>query len=188
MNRDEHILPRIIALLALIVLAVLIWLAVISPIYEWKKRASENLTTSQTENARLNASLSRLRTEKAQLSGDSSLDTVWKAKRIGEATALVQSEISNLAAKHGVMLRSIAPMSAKGMPFASGIGFRVEGEATLDKLTSFLIDLEGNTPALVVERAVVRRLNRPGRTAPQPDVFVQLNLVAPVTLDEEDKT
>ena len=188
MSTGSHILSRIIAMLALAVLAVLIWLAVISPMYEWKKHVSENLTANQTENARLNASLSRLRTEKAQLSGDSSLDTVWKGKRIGEATALVQSEISNLAAKNGVMLRSIAPISAKGMPFANGIGFRVEGEATLDKLTSFLIDLEGNTPALVIERAVVRRLNRPGRTASQPDVFVQLNLVAPVALDEEDKT
>ncbi len=188
MNTGSHIFSRLIAVSAIIMMAALVWLAVISPIYQWKLRASENLATRQAENARLNASLTRLRAEKAQLSGDSSLDIVWKAKRIGEATALVQSEISNLAAKHGVMLRSVAPMSGKGMPFASGIGFRVEGEATLDKLTSFLIDLEGNSPALVIERAVLRRLNRPGRTAPQPDVFVQLNLVAPVALGEEDKT
>lgn len=188
MNAGPNIFSRLIALIALAALAGLVWLTVLAPAHQWKTRALDGLAASQMEYTRLTASLQRLKVERAQLSKGNSLDIIWKAKRMGEATALVQSEISNLAAKHGVMLRSVTPMSAKDLPFTSGIGFRVEGEATLDKLTAFLIELEGSTPALLVERAVLRRLTRPGRTAPQPDVFVQLNLIAPVTLDEEEKT
>ena len=188
MNHSANIISRLIALMLLVALFVLVWLAIISPARQWKMHALDQLSASQSEYTRLTASLQRLKAEQAQLSGNATLDTVWKAKRMGQATALVQSEISNIAAKHGVTLRSVTPMSAKDLPFTSGISFRVEGEATLDKLAAFLIELEGSTPALLVERAVLRRLNRPGRTAPQPDVFIQLNLIAPVALEEEEKT
>lgn len=188
MSAGPRIISRLFALLILTGLGVLIWLAVLQPAYNWKTNAIAELSASQLENTKLIASLSRLKAERAQLSGDTSLAIIWKAKRMGEATALVQSEISNLAAEHGITLRSVTPVPSRDIPFTSAIGFRIEGEATLDRLTSFLIALEASTPALIIERAVLRRLTRPGRTAAQPDVFVQLNLIAPVALDEEEKT
>ncbi|WP_457645941.1 type II secretion system protein GspM [Profundibacter sp.] len=188
MKTRVGIMPYITVLSGFIILGGLIWFAILLPASEWKAKAFSELAQSRAEQSKLSESLARLKVERAQLSGDTALDIIWKAKRMGEATALVQSEISNIAAKHGVSIRSITPVPAKEIPFANSIGFRIEGETTLDKLTTFLVDLEANSPALAIERAVLRRLTRPGRTAPQPDVFLQLNLIAPVELDEEEKT
>lgn len=188
MSIGSNVSSRILALLIIAGFGMLAWFAALRPAYDWKSNSIAQLSASQTENAKLITSLSRLNAERAQLSGDSSLAIIWSAKRLGEATALVQSEISNLAATHGIILRSVTPVSSKDMPFTSAIGFRIEGEATLDKVTKFLVSLESNTPALIIERAVLRRLNRPGRTAAQPGIFVQLNMIAPVMLEEEEKT
>lgn len=187
MSAESPIMPRLITPLILSVLAVSIWLAILRPAFDWKARTFAELTTSQSERARLNASLSRLESERAQLSGDTSLAIIWKAKRLGAATALIQSEISKIAKKTGVSIRTITPVPSKDIPFSHAIGFRIEGEATLDNLTAFIIALEVNTPALVIEQAALRRLARPGRTAAQPGVFVRLNLIAPVALDEEEE-
>ena len=188
MNVGSRITSRLFAVFILLGLGVLIWFAILRPANEWQADAFTTLSASQSENTRLNASLSRLKAEQAQLSGDTSLAIIWTAKQMGEATALVQSKISKLAAKHGVTLRSVTPVSGKNLPFASAIGFRIEGEATLDKLAAFLVDLESNSPALLIERAALRRLTRPGRTAAQPSIFVQLNLIAPAILDTKEKT
>lgn len=188
MSGGPSIMSRGFTLLFLVGLGVLMWFAILRPAYDWKNDAVTNLSVNQSENTKLIDSLSRLNTERTQLSGGASLEIIWGAKRMGEATALVQSEISTLATKHGILLRSITPVSSKDIPFTSAIGFRVECEATLDKLTTFSVALEAYTPALVIENAILRRLTRPGRTAAQPDIFIQLNLIVPVEIDEEEKT
>lgn len=188
MSGTSNIISKGFSLFVIAGLGVLLWFAILRPVNGWKNDAVAELSASQLEKFKLGGSLSRLNAERSQLSGDTSLAIIWSAKRMGEATALVQSEISDLAAKHGIVLRSVTPVSNKDLPFTSAIGFRIEGEATLDKLATFLVALEANTPALIIEHAILRRLSRPGRTAVQPDVFVQLNLIAPVVLDEEEKT
>lgn len=188
MSVGSSIISRGFALFIVAGLGVLVWFAILRPAYDWKNDTLAQLAASQSENAILISSISKLNAERAQLSGDTSLAIIWSAKRMGEATALVQSEISNLAAEHGIMLRSVTPVPSKNIPFTNAIGFRIEGEATLDKLVPFLVAIEAYTPALIIENATLRRLSRPGRTAAQPDVFVQLNLIAPVELGEEEKT
>lgn len=188
MSVRHSIISKGLSLLIIAGLGALIWFVILRPAQDWKNDAIAQLSASQSENTKLVASLSRLNAKRAQLPGDTSLAIIWSAKRMGEATALVQSEISKLAAKHSIFLRSVTPVSSRDIPFTSAIGFRIEGEATLDELATFLIALEAYTPALIIENAILRRLTRPGRTAAQPDIFVQLNLIAPVVLDEEEKT
>ncbi|HHI70475.1 MAG TPA: hypothetical protein ENJ91_05685 [Rhodobacteraceae bacterium] len=181
-------ISRLMAVIIILSLVSLVWVAVLSPVHEWKNRTEIALAESRANNTRLKRSLAKLKREQEQLSGDASLDIAWQAGKSGEATALVQSEISDLAARNGVTLRSVTPVEAQDIPYTSAIGFRVEGEATLDNLSDFLIELEYSTPAFVIERAVLRRLQRPGRTSAQPEIFIQLNLIAPVILDTEEKT
>lgn len=182
-----RILSRLLALFVLLGIATLLWFSIVQPLAVWKARTLSGLEASRSEYTRLQASLIRLKSEKSMLESATTLSAIWQAKKAGEATALVQSEISNLAATSGVTLRSITPTASRDLPFSSAIGFRIEGEATLNKAVDFFVAIEASTPALITERVILRRLARPGRTAAQPIVFIQLSLIAPVILDSEDE-
>lgn len=179
----------LLALSGLAALALLVWAAVIQPIRTWQAEALAGRDAAVREMARLGDRIAALTAERAGLSEGGTLDIVWNAQQMGQATARIQSALSGLASERGIALRSVAPSGTRDLSLAMAAGFRLEFEAMLDQLTGFLTDIEYHSPVLVVERATLRRLNRPQTAAAggglqQPLVFVQLDVLAPVLLTE----
>lgn len=160
----------------------LIWLAILQPLATWRAETASRLKDTRAESLRIQQSLLSLTQERNSLALGGTEGLVWAAPQLGEATALVQARVSELAKKNGLSLRSITPLSKRDSVSANSVGFRLELEAPLDRLTAFLVDLEYNSPALAVEQSDIRRLIRPGPDQGQPALFVQLDILAPVVL------
>ena len=163
----------------------LIWFAAVVPLQEWRQSALNSRERALEGFQQLQDRIAALKAERAILSESGELGVLWRASQTGEATALVQSHLSQLATGSGVSLRSISPTRARDMTLAQASAFRLEMEAPLDKVASFLRDVENNEPALLVEKASLRRSNRPNSEQAQPLVFVQLEVLAPAQIDQE---
>jgi Type II secretion system (T2SS), protein M subtype b len=171
----------------------LVWLTVLQPLSRWKLSVTAQSQTLRADIQRLDSSLAALTAEGAALSGNPALDMVWKAEQAGQASAVIQGRLSELAKSSGLSLRSITPLPARDLPLTQGVGFRLEFEAPLDRLTDLLIAIEQSRPLLAIERATLRRLVRPasaGATTPaeqpQPELFVQIDIIAPVDVGQQD--
>jgi len=175
-------MARLILLALGAIIALILWLTVLAPLAAWRADRLSTLEQETSALARLEQRVAAMTRERAALSSQGDLGIAWSADRIGAATARVQSELNRLAATHGVTLRAIAPVRARELPGLDSAGFRIEGEATLDRLVPFLVALDHHGPALLVEKATLRRLTRPGAPTAQPVLFVQMDLLAPVRL------
>jgi len=185
MTRTRRLLSALAGPAVLVAIAALVWTALLRPAQVWQTQSLQARTDAMQGIERLTRNIAALQAERAGLSDDGALGTVWTAQQMGEATARIQSSLSALAAARGVSLRSVSPTSQRDLSLANAAGFRLELEAGLDQLTGFLTDIEYHTPVLLVERASLRRLNKAGsgqRT--QPLVFAQIDLLAPVTLQQ----
>ena len=163
----------------------LIFLFILLPVHTWAVNNDVALQRAQDEASRLNTSIDRLTLEHASLASEDAFEDVWRAKTIGEATAKVQAGLGDLTRQQGVSLRSISPLQSPDMPLMAAVAFRIEAEATLDQVVGLSRLIEFNAPILMVERAILRRLARSNPNSTQPSVFIQLDIVAPVTLDED---
>lgn len=181
----SHTLPRVLVPLTIAAgFATLVWAAVIQPGNTWSDARVQTRAKLVGQIEKLRHSLAELQAERAQISSGETEGIFWTAERAGEATALVQSEISSIARARGLALRSIAPTEPRKLHSVTGVGFRLEAEAHLDDLMAFLRDIEFHSPTLMVERATLRRLNRVGQNDAQPVIFVQLDLLAPLRLKD----
>ena len=176
---------RILVWLFLLAVAALVWVVAIGPLLLWRSDVQADLGASRTKAERLIESITRLEQEKRLLSTETNIEGVWTAGTASKATALVQAGLSTLAREQGIAFRSIAPLENPDMPLMSAVAFRVEAEVTLDRLVSLLRKIEFSSPILLVERGTVRRLSRNTTGSPQPTVFVQLEITAPVLLPED---
>jgi len=167
-----------------IAIAALVWGAVLSPLSTWRSNSLAAHDIAARDYGRLLESTRRLQNEMAFFSKSGSQDYIWQAEQSGEATAKIQSGINNLAARSGITLRSISPAPEKQLPFATGVAFRLESEATLDQVLGFILGIESSEPALLIERATLRRSSRPGRTSEQSLMFFQIDVTAPVLIGE----
>ncbi len=163
--------------------AVLVWAAILQPAAAWKTRQFDQRQASATKVATLKGSLARLAAEEASLGTDTDNASLWPAGQLGEATARVQSAISASATQNAVDLHSITPTQGTALAIARTVSFRLEAEASLDAFSAFLLDLEFHTPALLVESADLRLLSRPTGQGAQPLIFVQMEIIAPVRLN-----
>lgn len=193
MIRPQSIASRLSAVVALFAATVLLGLFVIGPVSEWRSGVLQRASTMVEDIERLDLSVQTLTAEARALSGSQRVDLMWSAEQSGQASALIQGRLSDLAREQGLLLRSIAPLPNRDLPIAEGVGFRIELEAGLDRLVPFLIAVEHSTPLLVIERATLRRLMRSGDPdvadgsgLQQPELFVQLDIIAPVQLDAPD--
>ncbi|MDA8747767.1 type II secretion system protein GspM [Litoreibacter sp.] len=166
--------------------ALLFWVAVISPILNWRNDTTARLTAAQGEAERLLTSIDNLQRAHGALSAETEFSDIWQAGSISEATAQVQASLGAIARQQGVTFRSIAPLQRPEMPLVSAVAFRIEAELTLDRLVQLLKALEYSTTLLLIERSNIRRLARGAADAIQPTVFMQLDIVAPVILPEDD--
>ena len=179
---NNSLSERFIGYALVLALAGLVWIALISPLSSWRSDSLLQHEAATREHSKMLTSTRRLQSEVEFFSQSGSQAYIWQAEQSGEATAKIQSELNNLATKSGITLRSISPAAAKQLPFTTGTTFRLEGEATLDQILSFVLSIEFNEPALLTERASLRRLIRPGRTSEQPLMFFQLDIIAPVLI------
>lgn len=182
-----RLLDGFMALAFLGVVALLIWLAVAQPLQTWRKAQLDARADAIAETQKLQSSIATLRAERNRYDVDGQLDILWQAERSGAATAMIQSEISRMAREQGVSLRAISPARQRDLSLADAVGIRIELEAALDQLSDFLRVVEYHSPALLIERATLRRLSKPGSALAQPLVFAQIDLAAPFVLQAEDQ-
>lgn len=159
-------------------LAAALWFVALAPAQAWKAEQARALLTAQTRTADLAQRLQSLRRDVAALSLASDFGDVWKATSPGEATALVQATLSDIARRHGIAFRAITPLRTDPIPLKQAVSFRLEAEATLDRLVAFLREAEYHSPVLVFERGALRRLTKPGPPTKQPLVSFQFDVTA----------
>ncbi len=175
-------MARLILLALGAVFSLLLWLGALAPLATWKADRLSTLQQERSALAGLEQRVTAMARESAALSSREDLGIAWQADRRGAATARVQSELNRLATTHGVTLRAIAPVRVRALPGLDSAGFRIEGEAPLDRLVPFLVTLDHHGPALMIEKATLRRLTRPGAPTAQPVLFVQMDLLVPMRL------
>lgn len=198
MIRPSSGMARALAMAVLVVGLLGIGQFVVRPVVAWHQSVNARLADTLAEIARLDQTLLALAAERQALTGSHDLDLIWAAEQSGQASAMVQGRLSDLARDQGLALRSISPLPVRDLPLAQGVGFRIELEASLDRLIPYLVALEHSIPLLVIERATLRRLTRAGEpvdspAAPslQPELFVQIDVIAPVQIaaaEGEDDT
>lgn len=175
---------RLALALGLTACAAALWVGVLRPAQAWKDDQFAALSAVQQQSVQLTERLQNLRREAALLSAATDFDGVWSAQSAGEATARVQAALSDLARQNGISFRAITPLRSTAIPLKDAVSFRVEAEAPLDRLITFLRAAEYNSPVLVFEKGSIRRLSKPGPQPEQPLVFFQFEIMAPYDLAE----
>lgn len=157
---------------------------VFRPVLIWRDTAFSQLESAIQEREHLQQTLARLSQERAALREVDLSSQLWIASQPGAATARVQSRLSELAAQNGLSLRSVTPVGERELPATRAIGIRLEMEATLDRLVSLLLAAEYHQPSLIIETATLRRLTRSEASSRQPTLFLQLQIVAPIRIED----
>lgn len=175
------------AVLFLCLFAIALWFTLGAPLTRWKAEQINARVTAENALYAMHARRDNLATEITNVEQHDLTGLFWSAAQQGEATALIQSDISATASRHGILLRSVTPFKPREETLPGATGFRLEFEAHLDQLAGFLKEIEYDAPALVVSNTILRRLNRPGAPTEQPAVFVQIDVLAPVRLTGEEE-
>jgi len=172
-------------MVALFILAA--FFAVIAPLAAWRADVLQQKAQMQTDMDNLTERIERLTQERDTIRIGGIDGLIWQANQMPEATAKVQSQVNTLARDAGILMRSIAPRNAASTRIPGAIGFRLEFEASLDQLVPFLRAVEFGEPALAASRVSLRRLARPTQSGSQPDLFVQMDIEAPVSIISGDR-
>ncbi|MDO6591944.1 hypothetical protein DS901_02480 [Loktanella sp. D2R18] len=181
----NQFLSRAVTLTTLVTVLTLLFFGALSPLAGWRSAKLAEHAQTQARRAQLEDSIARLEAERVAFVSDDLAGLTWEGAQEAEATAKVQSAVNDMARNNGILMRSIAPTRDNNTEITNAIGFRLEFEASLDQLVPFLKTAEFSQPALVVTRASLRRLARPNRTGTQPDIFAQIDIVAPFSLTTE---
>ena len=176
---------RLLIWLSLVGGVALIWIATVAPVLSWRMDTNTQLAISQGKADRLLNSIANLEHEYVALSAEADFGDIWKTNSVSEATAKVQASLGTIARQNGVTFRSITPLQSPEMALVDAVAFRLEAELTLDRLVELLRALEYSSPLILVERSNIRRLARGITGATQPIVFVQLDITAPVAIQED---
>ena len=183
MTNLQDNLPRLSAIAIFCMIIAGLWLLVANPFFQKNTALDEKITAAHLERARLEEAISNLTSKLASMDTTDAQGEIWLAKQAGEMTARIQARLGNLARQHGISLRSVTPAKAAQLPHVDTTALRIEAEADLEKLRDFIVAIEHHSPALFIERATLRRLNRPDRSSEQPLIFFQLDISAPIKID-----
>ncbi len=157
---------------------------ILLPLGNWRQSTLDRQIDLVNDREQLEGRVAQLEAEKQSFVSDDLEGLIWEGEQQAEATAKVQSAINDIARDNGILMRSIAPTNNVDIGIPNAISFRLEFEASLDQLVSFLKTIEFGQPALVVTRANTRRLVRPGQASLQPELFVQLDIAAPISISD----
>lgn len=174
---------RVAAVALLITLLVGLWIGAVAPALAALTHQRDALAQAERQRASLMLSIDRLSAEQAGLSTLEPQTVLWTGERVGAVSASVQGLLGEVARRHGVSLRTIASIDAAPIASFRALGFRLEAEGPLDRVTALLRDVESQEPPLLVTRLNLRRGGaRP--TSDQPMLFMRLELAAPVQLSD----
>ena len=176
-----HPLARRLAVLVVLAgLATALWIGAVRPAIEWRLAIRAEAGLLQGEERRLRVGLARMARERAILQMGSLDGMIWQGAQAGAVTAAIQAELSAAAERAGLELQSIAPIEKRTLPVAQAELFRLEGEATLDRWLEFLLQIEPNVPLFAIETATFRRLSSVESAEPQPRLYGQIDVLAPI--------
>lgn len=150
------------------------------PIQAWRISSFEALSRAQNEQKLLEGRIEDLRSRRASLTQEQLPIELWTTADLGRATALVQEAFVAVGREAGLEIQTVTPRDGVKAATAAAVGFRLEAEAGWDAVVGFLDSLERHAPPLLIDRAVIRRLNRPGERAEQPLVSLQIDISAPL--------
>ena len=180
-------ISAVIAICCICLFLALVFLALIKPLADWRSATIDKVATLAAEEVALQQRLADLQSERESFVADDLAGMTWEAEQPAQATARVQSAINDIARSNAIQLRSIVPTSGAGAGFAPAVAFRLEFETTLDNLVPFLKATEFHRPSIVLTRTNLRRLVRPNQVSIQPELFVQIDLAAPIYLRGADQ-
>lgn len=172
---------RAVALAILVILLSTVIFAVVGAAAHWRNKSLIQLATLQGEHKRLVAAKHSLQTTLASLDFGGSDQVLWQANSTSQAEATIQSFLTSVGSNAGIQFRSISSLPGRSDNSAA---FRMELEAPLDQLISFLRLLEYNIPAIPIDRAAIRRLTRPGAQWDFPVLIVQIDVFAQLNLQD----
>ncbi len=178
-------MSKLAAIAVLVAVFALLWTVVVTPVANWRAETLSRSSAVSTETERLEIARMRLQTEQAQLSTVESNNGFWTAAQTGEAYARIQGALARSASEHGISFRAMTPLPSTNRDGLESAIVRIEFEADLEQLTRFLRTVEYASPALPVERAVLRRLIRPNETSRLPVLFSQIDIAAPLLIAED---
>lgn len=180
----SNALSRLLALVLTFGMLAAFFFLVVQPMAQWRAAQFAKAQDAILERDRLQNSSERLTVLRETLSNSEALSLSWSAPSEGEVAALVQTRLAEAAAKSGISFRSVTPLPNARSSTTAQIVFRLEFEADLAQLTKFLGDTEYAAPALPITRATLRRLVRPGDQSTQPVIFAQLDVSAPILIED----
>lgn len=94
-----------------------------------------------------------------------------------DASQLIQATVGNYATSLNIPVRSVSTRSLQRINQTSIVEVRIEGDATYDRLLSFIAQVENNDPELSIYRSDIRALN--SRTPDtEPRMFFQFSIRA----------
>lgn len=146
----------------------------------WSYQVEARLNERVGEHQRLTVSKNMLDAQQNATDETVPANLMWQASREGQATAVVQAKVAQVAEDVGLFLRAVSPTESSLFDTVNEIAVRVEFAADLSLAVSYLQLLEENTPPLILERVQMRKALS-SQFSEQPTVLVQLNLVAPVS-------
>lgn len=176
---------KLAALTVLAAVFALFWTVIVTPVANWRAATLSRSLAVSTETERLEVARTRLQTEQAQMSTVESDNGFWTAAQTGEAYARIQGALARSASESGISFRAMTPLPVSRRDGLESAIVRIEFEANLQQLNDFLRAIEYASPALPVERAVLRRLIRPNETSSLPVLFSQIDIAAPLLIAED---
>ncbi len=176
---------RLAAVGVLVAVVALLWGLVAIPLAQWRADVLARSDAATAESERLRSARMRLDARQASLSSVEISNGFWTAAQTGEAYARIQGALAKSASESGIRFRAMTPLPTANRNGVEIALVRIEFEADLQQLTGFLRAIEYASPALPVERAVLRRLVRPNDSSRLPVLFSQIDIAAPLLIAED---
>ena len=170
---------------AVVVLSAALFFGLISPWVNWSERVETDYKTNLDRVSQLHESITYLNQQLSTSNSEAAFGDVLKASDMGLARAQIQASLGDLAVARNIRFRSISPINAPQIDQFESLAFRIESETDLASLRDFLASLEQAKPMILVETGSLRRLSRNSSDVLQPMVNVQLDVFAPIILEDE---
>jgi len=179
LSLPEGIAGQALAVAASIIVLIVIWLAVLTPLLGWYDGQSDALAASQLEAAHLQslrASLPELRQEIAASATEAPAeDVLLQGDSDAIAGANLQATLNNLAIRAGTSLDSAESVPAEVSGGLRRIGVAVSLNTTWPALVAFLTAIDAASPRMVVDDLTVSADS-------EPDVPQDVSLQASFTV------
>ena len=170
---------------AAVVLSAALFFGLIRPWVNWSERIETDFDSNLNRISQVQGSITYLNQQLSTSNSEAAFGDVMRASDMGLARAQIQASLGDLALAHNLRFRTISPINSPKIDQFQSLAFRIETETDLASLRDFLVSLEQAKPMILVETGSLRRLSRNSSNAFQPMIYVQLDVFAPIILEDE---